>query len=99
MTVNRPDGGATRPASVAILGPGEAFGWSSIVEPHISTLSAKAVDTASLISLEGTALWKALDHDRNAGYLVTVGLAKLLADRLVCTRESLILERGWAMLA
>ena len=99
MTVKRPDGGLTRPAPVATIGPGETFGWSAIVEPHILTLSAKAVGPCSLILLDGNELREALNQYRDVGFLVLEGVTLLLADRLSQTRETLIYERGWALMA
>lgn len=99
MTVRNYDGGRSRPATVALIGSGEAFGWSSIVEPHVLTLTAKAAESCNLVSIEGSMLRKVLDQDRDSGYLVMAGLSELLASRLRSTRENLIYERGWTMLA
>ena len=94
MTGKRPEGGLTQPAPVATIRPWETFGWSAIVEPHILTLSAKAVGPCDLILLEGNELREVLDQYRDVGFLVLEGVARLLADRLVQTRETLIYERG-----
>jgi CRP-like cAMP-binding protein len=95
MMLERPDGSVTNPTTVASIGPGDAFGWSSIVEPHILTLSAQVVERADFIFFEGQALREMLGRHRDVGYLVMVNVAKLLAARLAQTREAFVYERGW----
>ncbi|MBI2165758.1 MAG: cyclic nucleotide-binding domain-containing protein [Chloroflexi bacterium] len=97
MSVQRPDGGLTRPAVVAVLGPGEAFGWSAVVAPHVMTMAARALEPSVVGLLEGKALREVLGCYRDVGYVVMCNLAKLLARRLNQTREALLYERGWAM--
>ncbi len=95
MTMERPDGSVTPPTLVASVGLGETFGWSAIVEPHILTLSARAVERCNLVRVEGEALREVLNKHRELGYLVMVNVAKLLAQRLSETREAFVYERGW----
>lgn len=99
MRVQPPDGGPARLATVATLGPGEAFGWSAIVEPHVMTLTARAVEPSTLLVVEGDTLREVLRRYRDVGYLVMAALARLLGERLGQTRQALIYERGWAWVA
>ena len=56
MALERPDGSSTGPKTVASIGPREAFGWSALVKPYRSTLSATAVELSRLIALQGSTL-------------------------------------------
>ena len=95
MTLERPDGSSTGPKAVASIGPGEAFGWSTLVHPYISTLSATAVELSTLIALDGPPLYELLNKHRNMGYLVMVNLASLIAERLAETREAFVYDRSY----
>lgn len=95
MTLERPDGSVVPPTVVASVGPGEAFGWSAVVEPNRFTLSARAVESCDLVRIEGRALMETLDAHRDVGYLVMVNMVNLLASRLAETREAFVFERGW----
>lgn len=99
MAVCKPDGSLARPATIAVLGPGDAFGWSSLVEPHVFTLSARALEQCQVVCLEGKKVREALEKAYDVGYLVMKNLTRLLAERLAETRGALIYERGWAMVA
>lgn len=97
MVVSKPNGGHTHPATVATLGPGEAFGWSAIVDPYVLTMSARAAGPCQLVRLDGVALREVLRSYQGIGFVFMSNLTRLLAGRLARTRETLIYERGWAM--
>ncbi len=99
MLVPSPSGGATRPTRVSVLGPGEAFGWSALVEPHIFFMSAMALERCELLTVEGEALGEAMRRYPALGNVLLSNLTKLLAQRLHQTRQALIHERGWAAVA
>lgn len=84
------------PATVATVGPGEAIGWSAVVEPHIMTLSARSLGASSFILIDGMALTELLRKHKDMGFVFMEALCRLLAERLMQTRETLIYERGWA---
>lgn len=84
----------SRPATVAMPGPGEAFGWSAVIEPHTMTLSAHAVGRSIFVLIDGLGLKELLHRDSNMGYIFMSALSQLLAERLMQTRETLIYERG-----
>ncbi|MDP3062756.1 MAG: cyclic nucleotide-binding domain-containing protein [Chloroflexota bacterium] len=88
----------THPVLVARVGPGEALGWSALLEPHVMTLSAKAMGPGpcSLVKVEGAGLRSLLERRGDIASLVWRGLAELLAHRLTQTRQALVHERGWA---
>ena len=99
LSVPKPYGGLTLPSTVATAGPGEGFGWSAIVPPHVMTLSARAITRSGLVLIEAQTFREFLGRYREAGYEVMVGLAQLLSQRLDQTRETLLFERGMVMLA
>ena len=98
MRLERPDGSVAGPTTVASIGPGDAFGWSALVEPHILTLSAKAVEPSELLLIGADAFREVLGHYPDVGYRVMVNVAKLLAERLSQTREAFVYERSWVFM-
>ncbi len=98
LVVQRHDGyGYSNPATVAIEGPGEAFGWSAIVEPHKMTLSARSIGPSSFILVDGPCLKELLQRHKDIGFPFMTALSQLLAERLIQTREALLYERGLAI--
>ena len=95
MTLSRPDGSVTHPTTVASLGPMEAFGWSSLVEPRVLRFSAQAVEPSRVTRLDGRALQAVLEEHPSVGYRVMVNLTQLLGSRLARTREAFVYERDW----
>ena len=79
---------------VAIVGPGGTFGWSAIVEPHAATLTAKAREQSTVVTINGEELNTLMDDDPVIGYCVMSALVKLVSIRLDATRRSLMSGRG-----
>lgn len=98
LSLPSPEGaGLSAPATVATAGPGEAIGWSAVVAPHIMTLSARTLGPSSFILIDGMALTEVLHRHKDMGFLFMEALSRLLAERLMQTRQTLIYERGWAL--
>ena len=95
MTLSRPDGSVTHPTTVASLGPLEAFGWSSLVEPRVLRFSAVAVEPSRVTRLDGRSLQAVMEEHPSVGYRVMVNLTQLLGSRLARTREAFVNERDW----
>jgi CRP-like cAMP-binding protein len=93
MALERPDGSYTPRTTVASLGAGEAFGWSALVEPHVLTMSAYAIEPTELLMLEGHKVREVLEGNRQVGYVVMSNVAKLLTRRLTEAREALVYDR------
>ena len=85
MSLERPDGSTARPTVVASISPREAFGWSALVQPHVLTLSAKAMLATELVLIEGAGLRRLLDRSPRLGYRVMNNVATLLSERLYGT--------------
>lgn len=97
--VPKPGGGNIGPTRMASLSQGEFFEWSTLVEPYIPIHSAVALDGCRLIRIEAEALREAMHRHREMGYQVMSNLTKMLAQWLVQTQQTLIFERGWAMVS
>jgi CRP-like cAMP-binding protein len=95
MRLERPDGSMTDVTTVAAAGPGDAFGWSALVPPHVLTLSARTIEPSALLTIEGEGLRAILSQHSDVGYALMSNVAGLLASRLAQTREALVYERGW----
>ena len=79
------------------LQKGEVFGWAALVPPHQRTGSARCVEKASVICLDGKALMDLLDKNDHMGYVVMKNLSGILSSRLAYT--TLILRREIRKLA
>ncbi len=69
---------------------GEVFGWSSLVEPHIRTLSAKCMERTRLLVFKGSELMELFDSEPHIGYKIMTDIAKLVGSRLRDTRQKLM---------
>lgn len=95
VNLERPDGSSTGPTTFASITPGEAFGWSALVEPRLNTLSASAAERSSLIRVEEAALREMFSSDPAMGYVVMSNIAEILTERLTGAREALVYHRSW----
>lgn len=98
MRIDLGQGRRSAPATIDAVVPGESFGWSALVEPYVFTLTAQCVDKCRLIALDGARLREMMKDDPALGYHVLQRLAKLIASRLMHTRQTLISERGLALM-
>ncbi|MDH4137834.1 MAG: ATP-binding protein [Anaerolineae bacterium] len=80
---------APRPTVIEVVTPGEAFGWSALMEPHILTSSARCLKAVRVVAIEGGNLRHLLDSDARIGQKVMDRLASIIASRLRDTREKL----------
>lgn len=72
----------TKDAVVSTVGPGEAFGWSSLVPPHVSTATTKALTDCTVIAIDCTGFRKTFETDCEFGWLMTQKAAQILRQRL-----------------
>ncbi len=94
-SLQRPDGSVTHTTTVASIGPGGAFGWPSVIEPHVYNLLSYAVEDSELVMIPGAELSRVLDAHSDLGYRLMQNVALLLASRLDDIRESFVYERDW----
>ena len=64
------------------LKKGEAFGWASLVPPHVRTATARCVEKADVICINGKALIEMLEENNHMGYIVMKNLSGLISSRL-----------------
>ncbi|MGZ4592783.1 MAG: cyclic nucleotide-binding domain-containing protein [Actinomycetes bacterium] len=69
---------------------GEVLGWSWLVPPYRWFLDARAVDTVSAVSIDGTCLRGKCDEDPALGYALLQRVARVMYDRLQSTRVRLL---------
>jgi len=72
--------------------PGRVFGWSSLVKQRRFTASARALDPATVLAINGDELNALFDRNAHAGFVVMKQLAEVIASRLrhtrmVCARD------------
>jgi CRP/FNR family transcriptional regulator, cyclic AMP receptor protein len=89
------DGEAASPRGVTIdiITENEILGWSALVEPYMYTLAAVALQNTRLLRINGPGLRSLMEKNRDVGYEITKGLARVIAERLAATRHVLVSER------
>jgi CRP-like cAMP-binding protein len=78
----RMSGPNDRPVTIDILGPGEPFGWSALIDSHFFTAAIWVVDDAKLVSLSGPALRSLFDDNNHVGYRFLRGMFGVVAKRV-----------------
>jgi len=67
---------------IDVITKGDVFGWSSIVSPHFSTMSAICIEPSSVVVVDGAELKQLLDTNQSMGYEVMQGLVRVIGARL-----------------
>ncbi|HLG98288.1 MAG TPA: cyclic nucleotide-binding domain-containing protein [Bryobacteraceae bacterium] len=82
---------STRAYAVCIqaLGPGEAFGWSSLLEHHDTLFQVRAREDCRALRIDGSDLAIALKADPELGMEVLRRALNLAAERVKATEERL----------
>ncbi|MBS1252618.1 MAG: Alkaline phosphatase synthesis sensor protein PhoR [Anaerolineales bacterium] len=81
--------GSSRQATVSIQGPGQAVGWSSLVAPHIYTMSGVCIEPTKLLVLESDDMRRFVAQEPEAGVKLMNAIATLVRDRLEATTKTL----------
>ena len=74
--------------TVNTFGPGQIFGWSSLVKQRRFTASARALEPVQAIVIQGNELNALFDRNVHMGFVVMKQLAEVVASRLRHTRET-----------
>ena len=74
--------GSVRRAVVTIIGPGGAVGWSTLVAPHIFTLSGVCLEPCKFIALDAQALRGLMEENPRVAHRLMSGTAELVGARL-----------------
>jgi CRP-like cAMP-binding protein len=67
------------------LSKGETFGWAALGSQHAKTATARCLDQASVIAINGKALMQLLEKNNQMGYIVMKNLADIINTRLSYT--------------
>ena len=68
--------------AVDTLGKGQTCGWSSVMESHVYTMTARCVETVKTIAINGAQLRSFLDQNPSIGYRVMQNMAWVVTSRL-----------------
>jgi CRP-like cAMP-binding protein len=75
---------------IAILrNPGDCFGTSALIPPHVYSLSARCVEEGSLLVLQQSDFQRLAEKDHEMGCIFMRNLAKHYLERLKQTRQEL----------
>jgi CRP/FNR family transcriptional regulator, cyclic AMP receptor protein len=75
--------------SVQSLGPGEAFGWSSLLDNHDTLFQVRAREQSTALCLEGEALGAAFRADPELAVEILRRALKVVAGRVLATETML----------
>lgn len=73
----------------SLIEPGEVFGISAIIEPHILTSSARTISDSQVIKIDATPLRELMNQDQDLAYAIIQEIANLALQRLNQTRLQL----------
>jgi len=71
--------------SIQTLGPGDAFGWSSLLDEHHTVFQVRARETSSALLLDGKKLSEVCEKDSKLAAEVYRRLAQIVAKRVKAT--------------
>jgi len=78
-----------RQATVDVISKGEVFGWPSLMEEPVHSMSAVATENTHLLVFNGELLRYHCDHDADLSRKVMNELVNLVSDRLASAKQTL----------
>jgi CRP-like cAMP-binding protein len=69
--------------------PGQMFGSSALIEPHLYTLTAKCESAGNILAVDRHALQEYMSEDHEVGLAIMTNLATYLLSRLKESRQEL----------
>jgi signal transduction histidine kinase len=81
--------GSSRQATVSIQGPGQTVGLSSLVAPHIYTMSGICIEPSRLLTIDGGEMRRFIASDPEAGLKLMSAIATLVQGRMEATSKTL----------
>jgi signal transduction histidine kinase len=81
--------GSSRQATVTIRGPGRVTGWSSIVAPHIYTLSGICLEPSKLLVINGREMRDFINQNPETGLKLMTAIATIVSGRVQATTGTL----------
>ena len=79
-----------RNITIQTIHKGDILGWSWLIPPYHYRFSAKAVETTSVVSLDGKCLREKCEKNSVMGYELLRRIVNVLAERLEATRLQLL---------
>jgi CRP/FNR family transcriptional regulator len=76
-----------------VIYPGESFGISAFIEPHVLSSSARALEPSRVIKIDAAPMLEMCQQDEDLAYALIYQVAKAAMDRLNATR--LQLSAAW----
>ncbi|MEW6142223.1 MAG: cyclic nucleotide-binding domain-containing protein [Chloroflexota bacterium] len=67
---------------ITSVGPGEVFGWSSLVPPRVLTASATAAEKTTVLAIDAEQIERYFQWEPQVGLTVMRNVAELVASRL-----------------
>lgn len=80
--------------AVDTLGKGQTCGWSSVLESHVYTMTARCIEPVKAIAINGAQLRSFLDQNPSIGYRVMENMAWVVTSRLRNMKVRLPLALG-----
>lgn len=77
---------------IGVVNPGEIFGISSLIEPHLYTATLRADKSGRLIKVDGAALRALCEEDLHLSSGLMKAVAKTAMNRLEMTRVQLVAQ-------
>lgn len=75
---------------ISIVYPGQAFGWSTLVQPHVYTATVMALSNTRLIAIERKPLLSMLEAEPSIGFTLMQNVASIVASRLRTVELALV---------
>ncbi len=75
---------------ISIVYPGQAFGWSALIQPHVYTATVMALSKTRVIAIEQEALLAMLQSDPSIGFILMQNVASIVASRLRTVELALV---------
>jgi CRP-like cAMP-binding protein len=77
---------------IGVVNPGEIFGISSVIEPHVHTATLRADKDGHVIKINATALCDLCKEDPSLAVELLKAVAKTAMSRLQMTRTQLVAQ-------
>jgi CRP-like cAMP-binding protein len=81
---------------ISVVYPGQAFGWSALVQPYVYTATVIALSRTRVVAIEREALLSMMRGDPSLGFTIMQNVASIVASRLRTVELALagLLQQG-----
>lgn len=87
--VGQPEGGGLHFTAKT---PGDVFGWSAMVQPHIFTATGRCMTDSKIIKIPRSDLHEILQKHPRDGFIIMQRLAGLIAQRLRRAYQAIVVQ-------